>query len=74
MEENYCALIVCIVRGCSPKHAFELIRTGKITITDDDIKYMIILKRKMTYKQIGKIYGLCDNTIYRLLKKYNRNI
>jgi uncharacterized protein YerC len=69
MEENYYALIICIIRGCSPKHSFDLIRTGKITITDNDIKYMNVLKRKMTYKQIGQIYGVCADTIYRLIKR-----
>ena len=51
-EENFYALFISIIKGCSPDHAFELFKTGKITINNVDIEDMKLLKKSLTYKQI----------------------
>lgn len=76
MEENYCALAVCILRVCTPEQAFRLIETGKKgkaskheTKSMGEEMYRLHEKGK-TWRQIGKLYNISESNAFRLAKAY----
>lgn len=73
--ENHYALIVAILKGCTPEQAFERLNTGHnktIKAKETEILEMIKLKSEgLTYKEIGEMYGLSDHATYRKIKRYN---
>lgn len=68
MDENYAALAVSILTGCTPEMAFERLEQGAVTgktITRDDVNDMKLFKaRGMTYKEIAVMYGVPWTTVY----------
>lgn len=83
MEENYYALLVCIIRPqpVTVEQSFMLLEGKKIkvqeknkNVTNYDTLQMIILRNQgKTYEEIGKKYNLSKNAamlrIRRLLKE-----
>lgn len=41
-------------------------------ITETDVKTMLQLKETKTYKEIGKIYGLSANAVFKRIKRYQQ--
>lgn len=74
-EICYLALAVCILTNLTPEQAFERVAPesgGRVKHNDNDIIEMIKLKKTMTYAQIGQIFNISANTVYRKIKKYNQ--
>lgn len=78
MKENFYALLICILK---PDYTIdkslqvmidELFKKENTTIRKPDIEDMIRLKREMTYKEIGEIYGLSKQAVYRRIKRFKR--
>ncbi len=76
MEYNWCALIISILKKCTPEQAFEsLEKCSPIkyhqnkTITKHDVMNMIKLKKKLTYQQIGDLYGMSKDAVFKRIKK-----
>lgn len=87
MEENWYALFISIIKGVSVETAFlslyRQIEKSEIKIipqnkyesfTDEDIEKMIELKKKMTYKQVAKIFNTIDRNVYNHIKKYRPDL
>jgi DNA-directed RNA polymerase specialized sigma subunit len=51
-----------------------LFKKENTTIRKPDIEDMIRLKREMTYKEIGEIYGLSKQAVYRRIKRFKEAI
>lgn len=75
MKENYYALLVCILRPVTIEKSFDLL-DGKITkknntsISKKDIEDMIRMKQDMTYDELGDMYGISKQAVYRRIKRY----
>lgn len=74
LDESWCALFIAIYYGLTPDQAFKTFWTGKISkvnksLTKEDELEMIRLKQQgITYKEIGAIYGISDNAVYKRIK------
>ena len=80
MKENFYALLICILR---PDYTIDmslqvmvdgLFKKENTTIAKTDIEDMIRLKQEMTYEEIGEIYGLSKQAVYRRIKRYKEAI
>lgn len=71
LEENYLALAVSILANSPPEHAFNLL-TNKFRkdITEADVRDMVQLKAKLTYQQIGEIYGMKKEAVHKRIRNY----
>lgn len=75
MKENYYALLICILRPVTIEKSFDLLE-GRITkkrntsIRKDDIADMIRMKQSMTYEEIGEMYGISKQAVYRRIKRF----
>jgi hypothetical protein len=75
MPENYCALAIAILNGCSQEQAFDLYYEGRmlpISLADKraETEDMITLNRKgMSYAEIGDIFGLARGTVGKRIKR-----
>ena len=75
--ENYYALLVSILANVPPDEAFELLESGKrpkrIGANVIDINEMKRLKhkKKMTYQQIGDLYGVSKFTVYNRIRRFD---
>lgn len=80
MEENYCALVISILKNCSPEQAFRYLETGKKgkASPEDSQKLVVEIKKmrkqKMSFRAIAKVVNLSPGNVYRLLKKYEDNV
>ncbi|MDI3534799.1 MAG: hypothetical protein PWQ82_1164 [Thermosediminibacterales bacterium] len=77
MIYNYYALMVAIFRKCTPEQAFELLENGKLKrmkLNNDDIAYMVELKKELTYKEIGEMYGLSPDAVHNRIRRFKRQI
>jgi hypothetical protein len=76
MEENYYALLICILKPVTIEQSFDLwegrtSRVRNISITKADVEDMVKMKQKgMTYSAIGELYGLTKEATYRRIKRY----
>ncbi len=72
MRENWYALFVAIEREVTVEQAFEIYAHGELKnklITKDDERDMQQMKKQgMTYKDIGKIYGVTACTVCHRIK------
>ena len=80
MKENFYALLICILK---PDYTIDkslqimidgLFKKENTTINKSDIEDMIRLKQEMTYEEIGEIYGLSKQAVYRRIKRYKEAI
>lgn len=80
-EVCYYALALSILTDFTHEQSFYYLlgqTTGKKkikhprAITDQDIQDMIELKKTMTYREIGKIYNLSPEAVYRRIQRYRR--
>lgn len=76
MKENYYALLICILRPVTIEQGFDML-DGKITkaqnksIDSCDVEDMIRMKQQgMTHREIGEMYGLSEEAVYRRIKRY----
>ena len=76
MKENFYALLICILK---PDYTIDmslqimvdgLFKKENTTLTKPDIEDMILLKQEMTYEEIGKLYGLSKQAVYRRIKRF----
>ena len=76
MKENYYALLICIMKpSCTIDVSLQIMMDGlfrkeNTTIDRPDIEDMIRLKKRMTYEEIGELYGLSKQAVYRRIKRY----
>lgn len=76
MNENWYVLAVAVLckEVYTIEQAFECYETGKINkrarMSKQDLEDAIKLKKEMTYKELGKIYGRSDSGICHLMTKY----
>ena len=80
MKINYYALIVAILKDCTPERAFDLLGDDydKVSakgarrpdITPADIADMKIFRAEgMTYREVGELYGLdFKETYYKIIR------
>ena len=62
----------------TPERAFEQLDIGRKpkkayqskAITDADVADMVKMKKTMTYKQIGQIYGMKADAVYSRIRRY----
>ncbi|MDF2608898.1 MAG: hypothetical protein K0R92_372 [Lachnospiraceae bacterium] len=76
MEENYYALLICILKPVTIEQGFDLLEGHisnryNLAITGEDIEDMIRMKQQgMTYREIGSYYGISEEAAYRRIKRY----
>lgn len=78
MDENWCALCVAILCNLTIEQAFDKMdnfrgkksRNYNNLITEEDSKDMTIMRKTMTFREIGQIYGLSDAAVYRRIKRF----
>jgi hypothetical protein len=74
LEENYYALAISILKGCTPEQAFELLENGRIKrkkhSSGNSVEEMIVLKSQgFTYKQIGEMFGMSNKAVYNRIRR-----
>ncbi len=80
LKPNYYALMIAVFGECTPEKAFyafekakqikKKINNSNPTITKEDEVDMYLMKNQgFTYKQIGKIYGISETSVYRRVKR-----
>lgn len=78
MKETYYALLIAILTPCTPEQAFGLMESGEKKHVDswirtEMLKEMIRLKKQgLTYQQIGDIYGLGKDDVFKRIKRANK--
>lgn len=73
MDENWGSFCLAILTNCTVEQAFarwEGINDYNNSITQDDVKDMMQMRKSMTYRQIGEIYGISDSAVYKRLKRF----
>lgn len=83
MNECWCAFALALISQnyLTPEKAFERLDNGKPKkrawydaphkeITRQDVEDMIRMKETMTYKDIGKIYGMKADAVYTRIRRY----
>lgn len=76
MRENYYALMVAILKDCSPEQAFQhmddpaaLLRKAP-RLDQGDVADMVALKQQgLTYREIGLIYNKKPDTVYSIIRR-----
>jgi hypothetical protein len=79
MKENYYALLICILKPVTIEQSFDMMngkitKIRKVSISKADIQDMIRMKQRMTYHEIGELYGLTKQAVYRRIKRYKELI
>jgi DNA invertase Pin-like site-specific DNA recombinase len=83
LDENYGALMIAIMKQCHPEEAFRLYRTGYAGTKayrgkedSEDVREMIRLNEedKLTYEQIGSMYGISKSCVSKKIKKHKEKI
>ena len=82
-QEAWCALALAILspRFMIPDQACMVLAKGKYNrrksrpiqrkdITDEDVSQMVKLKEKLTYKQVGELYGMTADAVYTRIRRY----
>lgn len=77
MNENWCAFCISILKNITPEQSFLLFDNGKLSrnnrsISKDEVSRMKQLKKKMTYAEIGLIYGISANAVFRRIQYANK--
>ena len=76
MNENWCVFCIAILKGMTVEQAFGLWEDNKDnrdTYTAEDVKDMAEMRKTMTYKAIGEMYGISDTAVFRRLKGYKKD-
>lgn len=78
MEENWCALFIATQYIVTPEQAFQIYWDGKKKkyandIDKNEVFDMIKLKKDgLKYKEIGEMYGISSNAVYRRIEYYTK--
>jgi hypothetical protein len=83
-DENYIALIACILSENSPEVVLrrvfpEMTSTRRKRsasdkpVKDEDIEEMIQMRKVMTYKQVGDFFGISAGAVYMRIRNYKRS-
>ncbi|MDF2881707.1 MAG: hypothetical protein K0R54_2264 [Clostridiaceae bacterium] len=73
MDENWCAFYIAIMTNSTVEQAFTRwkgVNDYNNSISQDDVRDMIEMKKTMTYKQIGEIYGITDGAVNKRIKRF----
>lgn len=83
MKENWYALLIAIVKGCSVEKALGYMQpnskrnsNGKssrkkhVEYSIDAVKIMVEMKKTMSYKNVAVYFGTEDWNVYKHIKKY----
>lgn len=80
ITDNWLAFGVAILHPnlISPERSFDLLltRQGKRdrSITEEDVREMIKLKKTMTYEEIGNLYGLSKYAVYSRIRYQKKGV
>jgi hypothetical protein len=79
VNENFCALVISILKNCTPEQAFKCLDTGSTYVTKGeallDAPEMIEQKKQgFTYNQIGEMFGVSGHVVFRRIKRYKESI
>lgn len=74
MNEGYYALLISILRHCTPEQAFELLNNGTrkrwCKGNKRIIRHMVKLKEQgKTYREIGEMYGISKDAAYQHIRR-----
>jgi len=76
MNEGVMALTVAILSPTllSPEQCFERLFSGNSVVkwqrvSADTVADMVRMKKAMTYKQIGKLYGMNADAVYNRIRR-----
>lgn len=75
MKENYYALMVAILKPCTPEQAFELMKNSSARKKHINVNPEVLIFHKndgMTYKEIGEMFGITDCAVYIIIKRYKQ--
>lgn len=74
MQDNYYALTIAIVRGLPPEHALATIagEQAPFSITFADEMIFFRDKEKLSWKEVGEIFGIRAATAYRTVKRFRQ--
>lgn len=82
MNECWYAFTVALINHTylTPESAFEFLNTGikprkkrhNKTIGQFDVIDMIEMKKTMTYKEIGHVYGMKEHAVYSRIRNYKK--
>lgn len=77
ISENLYALYLWIrIPNITPEQAFGLLETGKIPvradITERDLWIMSKLHEHLSYKQIGELYNMDWQVVYKRISRYKK--
>lgn len=73
MNENWCILLIAILKNTSVEQSFYLFNNTKAktnkTITSEDIEDMITLSQQgISYRDIGDMYGISRYSVCKRIK------
>lgn len=76
MRENWYALCIAILTRYTVEQSIDIINIGKVkntVITKEDVEDMKALKSYgLTYKEIAEIFNINEHTVYRRIKRANK--
>jgi hypothetical protein len=78
MDECWCAFCLSIIEELLPEQAFVALETGDISdlrkrnilLTDKDTEDMIAMKKEITFREIGEIYGISTHAVIIRTRRY----
>jgi hypothetical protein len=78
MDDNYGALFVSIIKGCTPEVAIRLMGINymdKASKKAVDLDEIIKLKAEgKTYAQIGKLFNISGDAVFMRIKRAKRAV
>jgi hypothetical protein len=80
LKENYYALLICILKPITIETSFQMLngifpKRNHTDVHKDDVKDMIRMRQQgITYREIGEVYGMSDEAIYRRIKRFKEAI
>lgn len=78
MQHNYYALVVSILRECSPERAFELLGDKRVRnddLTHEDVLEMMRLRAEgYSLKQVGDMYGITFSSVNTRIQRAKKKM
>jgi len=75
VNENWYIFCIAIFKNITVEQAFNVwegLNPKNNSIVAADVADMREMRKTMTYKAIGEIYGITDGAVFRRLKDYKR--
>lgn len=82
VKSNYYALCICVLSEKIPEEAFNAmgltsVKTKASKLENrlsgrepEDVKEMLRLKKTLTWKQVGEIFGISDQAAYQRVRRF----